>query len=106
MAKFYVMGNYSSQAFQGFVKDPGQDRGKAVEAISQAMGGKVHSFDIVRGPVVVAVVEAESFTNVAAIKLAVEASGSISNMTICEAIDIKSAAEMAGKVASVYKPAG
>ena len=46
MAKFYVMGNYSSQAFQGFVKDPGQDRGKAVEAISQAMGGKVHSFDI------------------------------------------------------------
>ena len=51
-------------------------------------------------------VEAESFTNVAAIKLAVEASGSISNMTICEAIDIKSAAEMAGKVASVYKPAG
>ena len=107
MAKFYVMGNYSSQAFQGFVKDPGQDRGKAVEAISQAMGGKVHSFDIVRGSVdFVAVVEAESFTNVAAIKLAVEASGSISNMTICEAIDIKSAAEMAGKVASVYKPAG
>ena len=49
MAKFYVMGNYSAQAFQGFVKDPGQDRGKAVEAISQAMGGKVHSFDIVRG---------------------------------------------------------
>ena len=43
MAKFYVMGNYSSQAFQGFVKDPGQDRGKAVETISQAMGGKVHS---------------------------------------------------------------
>ena len=80
---------------------------KAVEAISQAMGGKVHSFDIVRGPVdFVAVVEADSFTNVAAIKLAVEASGSISNMTICEAIDIKSAAEMAGKVASVYKPAG
>ena len=79
MAKFYVMGNYSAQAFQGFVKDPGQDRGKAVEAISQAMGGKVHSFDIVRGPVdFVAVVEADSFTNVAAIKLAVEASGSIS----------------------------
>ena len=106
MAKFYVMGNYSSQAFQGFV-DPGQDRGKAVETISQAMGGKVHSFDIVRDPVdFIAVVEADSFTNVAAIKLAVEASGSISNMTICEAIDIKSAAEMAGKVASVYKPAG
>ena len=78
--KAYIMGNYTEKAFQGFLKDPNTDRK--------------------------AVVEADSFTNVAAIKLAVEASGSISNMTICEAIDIKSAAEMAGKVASVYKPAG
>ena len=48
MAKFYVMGNYSAQAFQGFVKDPGQDRGKAVEAISQAMGGKAVSYTHLR----------------------------------------------------------
>ena len=107
MAKFYVMGNYSSKAFQGFVKDPGQDRRKAVEAILSATGGKIHSFDIVRGSVdFVAVVDADSFENVAAIKLAVEASGTITGMSICEAIDIKKSAEMASKVAQVYKPAG
>ena len=52
------------------------------------------------------VVDAESFENVAAIKLAVEASGSITNMSICEAIDIRKSAEMASKVAKVYTPAG
>ena len=51
MKKFYVMGNYSAKAFQGFVKDPTQDRKKAVETILQATGGKIHSFDIVRGSV-------------------------------------------------------
>ena len=54
----------------------------------------------------VAVVDAESFENVAAIKLAVEASGTITNMSICEAIDIRKSAEMASKVAKVYTPAG
>ena len=53
-----------------------------------------------------AVVEADSFDNIAAIKLAVEASGTITGMSICEAIDIKKSAEMASKVAQVYKPAG
>ena len=60
MKKFYVMGNYSAKAFQGFVKDPSQDRKKAVETILQATGGKIHSFDIVRGNVdFVAVVDAD-----------------------------------------------
>jgi len=26
MAKFYCMGNYTAQAFQGFLKDPTSDR--------------------------------------------------------------------------------
>ena len=107
MKKFYVMGNYSAKAFQGFVKDPSQDRKKAVETILQATGGKIHSFDIVRGNVdFVAVVDAENFETIAAIKLAVEASGTITNMSICEAIDIRKSAEMASKVAKVYTPAG
>ena len=67
MKKFYVMGNYSAKAFQGFVKDPTQDRKKAVETILQATGGKIHSFDIVRGNVdFVAVVDAENFEIVCA----------------------------------------
>ena len=42
MKKFYVMGNYSAKAFQGFVKDPSQDRKKAVESRRSAeMASKV-----------------------------------------------------------------
>ena len=26
MAKFYALGNYTTQGFQGFCKDPGSDR--------------------------------------------------------------------------------
>ena len=42
----------------------------------------------------------------AAAKLAVEATGAISNFTISEAIDLNAAAKEAGKVAAAYKPAG
>ena len=50
MAKFYGMGNYTAKAFQGFIKDPGQDRSKAVEAVANSLGAKVHGFDLLRGP--------------------------------------------------------
>ena len=43
----------------------------------------------------------------AAVKLAVEASGAISNFTILEEMDMSKTAEMAAKKAmSLYKPAG
>ena len=50
MAKYYVMGNYTAQAFKGFIKDPKQDRAAAATALSQAVGGKMESFSITRGP--------------------------------------------------------
>jgi len=33
MAKFYCMGNYTAQAFQGFLKDPTSDRSKLHELL-------------------------------------------------------------------------
>ena len=41
-----------------------------------------------------------------AVKLAVEASGAISNFTILEEMDMSKTAEMAGKAMGLYKPAG
>ena len=35
MAKYYVMGNYTAQAFKGFLKDPKQDRAAAATALVQ-----------------------------------------------------------------------
>ena len=89
MAKFYGMGNYTAKAFQGFIKDPGQDRSKAVEAVANSLGAKVHGFDLLRGPYDFVVILEGTFTQMAAAKLAVEATGAISNFTISEAINLK-----------------
>ena len=45
--KAYIMGNYTEKAFQGFLKDPKSDRKAAVEQLTKAMGGTMHSMDIV-----------------------------------------------------------
>ena len=47
--KAYIMGNYTAKAFQGFLKDPASDRKAVVKQLTEAMGGKMHSMDIVRG---------------------------------------------------------
>ena len=47
--KAYIMGNYTEKAFQGFMKDPTSDRKAVVEQLTKAVGGTIHSMDIVRG---------------------------------------------------------
>ena len=47
--KAYIMGNYTEKAFQGFLKDPSSDRKAVVEQLTKAVGGTIHSMDIVRG---------------------------------------------------------
>ena len=49
MKKYIVMGNYTAKAFQGFMKDPSQDRTAEATHFSKAVGGKMESFAIVRG---------------------------------------------------------
>ena len=81
--KAYIMGNYTEKAFQGFLKDPGTDRKAVVEQLTKAMGGTMHSMDIVRGSYdFVVVVDLTSFDDFAAIKLVVEGSGAVKNLTI------------------------
>lgn len=108
MAKFIVMGNYTAQAFKGFIADPNQDRAAAATALSEAVGGKMESFMITRGQYdFVGVVSGDlGFEATAAVKLAVEASGAIKNFTILEEMDMARAAGMASKAMSIYKPAG
>jgi len=108
MAKYYVMGNYTAKAFQGFIKDPKQDRSTAVKALTEAVGGTFESFSITRGPYdFIAVTSGDiPFENFAGVKLAVEASGTVENMVILEEMDMNKAAEMAAKAMTGYKPAG
>ena len=103
--KAYIMGNYTEKAFQGFMKDPTSDRKAVVEQLTKAVGGTIHSMDIVRGSYdFIVVTDIGAFENFAAIKLVVEASGAVKNMTMLEAIDFTKATTKASKIG--YKPPG
>ena len=67
----------------------------------------MESFAITRGSYdFVGWVSGQDFESMAAVKLAVESSGSISNFIILEEMDMSKTAEMAGKAMGLYKPAG
>ena len=103
--KAYIMGNYTEKAFQGFMKDPTSDRKAVVEQLTKAVGGTIHSMGIVRGSYdFIVVTEVGSFDDFAAIKLVVESSGAVKNMTMLEAIDFTKATTKASKIG--YKPPG
>jgi uncharacterized protein with GYD domain len=103
--KAYIMGNYTEKAFQGFLKDPTSDRKAVVEQLVKAMSGTCHMMDIVRGSYdFIVVVEVPSFDDFAAIKLVVEASGAVKNLSILEAIDFTKATTKASKIG--YKAPG
>ena len=93
------MGNYTEKAFHGFLKDPSSDRKAVVEQLTKAMGGTFHSMDIVRGSYdFIVVSEMTSFDDFAAIKLVVESSGAVKNLTMLEAIDFGKATAKASKI--------
>ncbi len=106
MAKFYLMGNYTDQACQGFLKDTNSDRSKAARAAGEAVGAKFISYDALRGSFDFIVVFEGSFEQIAGIKLATEASGALRNINICEAIQISGPATQAVKIAAKYKAPG
>ena len=103
--KEYIMGNYTAKDFQWFIKDPACYRKAVVKQLTEAMGGQMHSMDIVRGSFdFIVVTDVPSFDDFAAIKLVVEASGAVENLTILEAIDFNKATAKASKIG--YKAPG
>ena len=106
MAKFYAMGNYTAKAFEGFIKDPNTDRSKAAQAAGDAVGAKMISYDALRGSFDFIVVFEGSFDQAAGVKLATEATGALTNINICEAINISGPANQAVKIAEKYRPPG
>ena len=106
MAKFYAMGNYTAQGFQGFLKDPTSDRSKAAKAAAEAVGAKFVSYDALRGSFDFIVVFEGNFEQAAGVKLATEATGALTNINICEAINISGPANQAVKIAAKYRPPG
>ena len=106
MATFYALGKYTAQGFQGFCKDPKSDRAQAARTAAEAVGAKLVSYTGLRGAYDFFVIAEGNFEQAAGIKMATEASGTLCNITICEAISINDVAENAVKIASKYKAPG
>ena len=104
MAKFYAIGTYSPESFQGFIKDPEQDRKAVIQGLAKAMGSDIAGIEFLRGPYdFIATIEADRFEDVAAIKMAVEAKGA-GNVIILETVEINSIARKAGTAIANYSP--
>jgi len=106
MATFYALGKYTAQGYQGFCKDPKSDRSKAAQTAADAVGAKVVSYTGLRGAYDFFVIAEGTFEQAAGIKMATEASGTLCNITICEAISINDVAANAAKIAGSYKGPG
>ena len=104
--RYFVLANYAQKAIAGMVQAP-SDRAAAVKKICKAVGVKFISADLCRGAFdIVVVAEADSFDRVLGLKMAVAASGAVSEIHILEAMDPTAALEYAVAAAKVYTPAG
>ena len=103
MSKFFMMGNFTQQGFSGLVKDPKSDRAAAANGCAESVGAKMISYTYVRGQYDFIVQAEGSFEQMAAIKLATEASGALKNIVICEETPLNEIASHATKVSSSYK---
>jgi len=104
--RYFIVANYAQKGIAGMVKAP-SDRAAAVKKMCKAAGVKFVSLDLCRGAFdIVSVVEADTFDKVLGLKMAVVASGAVSEFHILEAMDLTAALEHAGTAAKAYSPAG
>ena len=102
--RYYILANYAHRAIAGMVQAP-SDRAAAVRKICKSVGAKFISLDMCRGAFdIVAIIEADSFDKALGLKMAVVASGAISELHILEALDPAAALEHAAAAAKAYTP--
>jgi uncharacterized protein with GYD domain len=97
--RYFMLANYSQKAVAGMVKAP-SNRAAAVRTMCKVVGVKFVSLDFAGGFDVVVVIEADSYDKALAVKLAVLASGAISELHILEPIDPSAALKHAGVAAN------
>ena len=105
--KFVVLGRYTEQGLGGFVKNPSDNRQEAAKKITEAAGAKLIEMMTLRGAYdFIAIVEGSNFETAAGMKMLMEATGTIKDMTIMESVNFNKAAEIASKAAASYKKKG
>ena len=82
MPKYLVQASYTTEGTKGLLKDGGTKRRAAVEALMKELGGKVEAFYFAFGDTdAFVIIDAPDNITVAAVSLAVNASGAASSRT-------------------------
>ena len=106
MKKFYTMGCYTDKGLAGFVNNPSTNRQAATKALCEAAGAKMLDYSLLRGAYDFIAVLEGTFEQMAAAKMVAVSSGTVSNFTILESVDLNNIANLAKKMSSTYKEPG
>ena len=106
MAKYYVIGKVSKELLKRMQKDPSADRHASTKKVIEAIGGKMISYEWVRGRFdVVCCVEGD-YEQALALKIAFKNSGLMDDLMVHEVFDYNKAFKNAADATkSVIKPA-
>ena len=105
--KFIVLGKYSNQGLAGFIQNPNDDRKAAISSMMEKAGAKLVELYLLRGEFDIAVIgEANSFEDIAAVKMLVTSSGAVENLTILETVDMNAIATKATEIKGAYRAPG
>ena len=109
MAFYMVQASYSNDSIAAMLKKP-EDRAKAVRAVAEKFGGKLHGFYHCFGDYdVVGIFEAPDNVTMAGVSMAVSASGALKTFKTTVLIpsdDAVQAMRKGGEIAKAYKPPG
>jgi len=106
MAKFIVMGKYTSKGLGGFVNNPDTNRKAATTALCDSVGAKLTSYAGLRGEYDFMVECEGTFEQVSASGMVAVSSGAVVDFNVHEVINLNAVAKIANKVASGFKEPG
>jgi uncharacterized protein with GYD domain len=103
--RIIVLANYAPNAMKGLIQ--GADREAVLRATFESVGGKLLGVAFTRGAYDVVVTgEVPHQTAAMGIAMAVRATGSVTDLTVLEELNLGEVAKAAGAVVKAYKPAG
>ena len=107
MAHYLVQASYTTQGVSGLLKNP-EDRATSLRPLIEGMGGKIESLYFAFGESdVVVIVELPDNVAMAALSMAVGASGAVTNFKTTVLMPMSDGVEAARKAGSIgYRPPG
>ena len=105
--KFIALGKYNSSGLSGFIKNPDDDRRRAINNMFEKAGATMIDLYLTRGNYDVVVIgDAPDFETMGALKMLVISSGAIEELNILEEVDFSVMAKKAASIEGAYRAPG